>query len=163
MKKYWKLFVIVAVLVATIAFAGMTAVFAQGPNQPAVPAPGAANQGQIRGGMGYMAVEESEMHSAIAVALGITVTELESEIAQGKTLYELAAEMGVDFAAVQTAMQAAHAAALQQALAGGAITQAQANWLQSRGGGRQGKGGSNAGGLQANRGVAIGDCVYQTP
>lgn len=169
MNKHWKLFTIVTVLVAAMAFAGVTAVFAQGPNQPA--APGAGNQAQVGGGMGYRAVEEADMHAAVAAALGISEDELEAEIAAGKTVYLLAQELGVDFAVVQAAMDAVHEAAMQQAAADGTITQAQANQVQQMRNGRSGQanGGSStgsgpaAGSGPANRGGGSGECLYPAP
>ncbi|MCL4265962.1 MAG: hypothetical protein KJ069_22310 [Anaerolineae bacterium] len=73
-----------------------------------------------------------EMQAVIADALGITVAELEAAHAEGKRLPELAAELGVALEDVQTAVQAAHEAAILQAVADGLITQEQADWMLER-------------------------------
>lgn len=73
-----------------------------------------------------------EMQAVIADALGITVAELEAARAEGKRLPELAAESGVALEDVQTAVQAAHEAAIQQAVEDGLITQEQADWMLQR-------------------------------
>ncbi|MBX3059280.1 MAG: hypothetical protein KF770_22655 [Anaerolineae bacterium] len=73
-----------------------------------------------------------EMQAVIADALGITVAELEAARAEGKRLPELAAELGVALEDVQTAVQAAHEAAIQQAVEDGLITQEQADWMRQR-------------------------------
>lgn len=73
-----------------------------------------------------------EMQAVIADALGITVAELEAAHAEGKRLPELAAELGVALEDVQTAVQAAHEAAILQAVADGLITQEQADWMLQR-------------------------------
>jgi uncharacterized protein (DUF433 family) len=163
-KKNWKVFTLFTVLVFAIAFAGITAVFAQGPKQPAAPAgTGTGNQAQVSPGMGYRAVDEADMHAAIAEVLGISVETLEAEIAAGNTVYALADELGVDFADVRAAMVALHDAAMQQAIDNGAVPQYQANQGQQMGAGRMRQGGPAAGVGQANRGGGSGDCIYTTP
>jgi hypothetical protein len=68
-----------------------------------------------------------------AEALNMTTDELITALRNGRTLEELATEAGVDFQAVQDAIQAAHEEALrtriEQAVADGAITQEKADWL----------------------------------
>jgi uncharacterized protein (DUF433 family) len=119
--------------------------------------------------MGYRAVDEADMHAAIAGVLGISVETLEAEIAAGNTIYALAEELGVDFAEVQAAMVALHDAAMQQAIDNGAVPQYQANQGQQMGAGQMGQRGRAAGsgtaaGMgQANRGANTGDCIYATP
>jgi len=124
------------VMVALVAVAGVTVVSAQEePATPDVPAQGlgrAWGHGGRGIGRGLMAVDEETMHAAIAEALGITVDEFEAAIADGTRLSELAAELGVDLADVQEAMQAVHEAALQQAVEEGLITQEQADAFGGR-------------------------------
>ncbi len=167
---------IITVLIALLALAGVTAAFAQGPNQPDAPMLPTANQGQYGAGagMGLMAVDEAAMHEAIAGALGLSVEAFEAEVANGENAFTLAQKLGVDFADVQAVMDAAHAAALQQAAADGLVSQEQADWMLSRRGGQGGQGGgmmrgqgssSNGrmGGGAGNSGGQSGDCLYQTP
>jgi hypothetical protein len=139
MKKNWKIFTVFTVLVFAIAFAGITAVFAQGPGQPAVP-DGTGNQGQVAPGMGYRAVDEADMHAAVAAALGISVEELEAELAAGNTVYLLAQELVIDFDEVQAAMTAVHDAAMQEAVDNGVVTPYQANQYQQNRSGQQAQG-----------------------
>ncbi|MBI2765945.1 MAG: hypothetical protein HYX53_08560 [Chloroflexi bacterium] len=62
-----------------------------------------AMDGMTASGMG-------QMHEAVARALGISVDELNAQLAAGKTVAQIAAEKGIDMATVRSAMQAAHAA-----------------------------------------------------
>lgn len=173
MNKIFRISGIAAVLAAAIAFAGVTAAFAQGPNQPddVTPRGRAQVQGNANAGIGLMAVDEDAMHAAIADALDISIEEFEAAAAEGKTLFVLAQELGVDFAEVQAAMDAVHQAASQQAVTDGLVTQEQVNWMLSRRGGQNGQGNGINGGLsgspmggrsQRSFGANNGDCIYQT-
>ena len=176
MNKLWKISGVVAVLVAVVAFAGVTAASAQGPNQPDGSISPGRNQAQDGSSMGrgLMAVDEAAMHAAIAGALHLSIEEFEAAVAEGQTAYILAQELGIEFADVQAAMDAVHGAALQQAAAEGLITQEQADWIASRRGGGNGQGSGMNGGLSDSRtgrmgrgpgsnGDYSGDCLYQTP
>jgi hypothetical protein len=70
---------------------------------------------------------------AAAEVLNVTTEELTTALQSGKTLETIAEEAGVDFADVQSAIQAAHATEMreriQQALEEGTITQENADWL----------------------------------
>jgi hypothetical protein len=174
MNKFWKIAGVVAVLVAVVGFVGVPATFAQGPNQPDDFTPRGRTQIQdnANAGMGLMAVDETIMHAAIAEALDMSIEEFEAAIAEGKTPFILAQELGIDFAEVQAAMDAVHTDALQQAVNEGLITQEQANWMLSHRGGQNGQGNGLNGGLsdspmggrgQGNHSGNNGDCIYQTP
>jgi len=71
--------------------------------------------------------------AAAAKALGMTTTDLSAELKSGKTLSEIATEKGISLRAVQAAIQAARnaqfTAQINQAVAGGKLTQDKANWL----------------------------------
>ena len=54
--------------------------------------------------------QQTQMHEAAATALCITVDELNAELAAGKTVADIAAEKGIDFATVRAAMQEARPA-----------------------------------------------------
>jgi hypothetical protein len=109
------------------------------------------------------------MHVAIAEALGMSLEDFEAALAEGKTPYTLALELGVDFADVREAMDSLHAAALEQATADGLITQERANWMQGRGtagnngAGRMARGAGNMVQGSGNQGGYSGECLYQTP
>ncbi|MFQ5418732.1 MAG: hypothetical protein ACE5EY_00065 [Anaerolineae bacterium] len=176
MNKFMKIAGIVAVLVTVVALVGATAVFAQGPVTPDN-MPGA---GQMQGhgsgvGLNLMAVDEADMHAAIADALGLTPEAFEAALADGQTPYTLAQELGIDFADIQAAMDAVHAAALEQAVSDGLITQEQADWMLGRqaghngsmggmtpGTGNMGQGAGNMARGAGNSGYD-GDCPYATP
>lgn len=176
MSKFLKMFGIVAVLVAVVAFVGATAAFAQGPNQPDVGTPPGTGQARngFGNGQGLAPVDQEAMHEAIAEVLGLeSADELEAELAEGKTLAVLASELNVDLAEVRAAMSEVHASALQDAVESGLITQEQANWMLGRRAGQNGQGagmnrgfgnGSGGGlgrGYGGNGGFG-GECPYQT-
>jgi len=178
MNRYLKIAGVIAI-VAAIALVAVAVASAQTPTPPegAGPWPMGGFGGHRHGpgahgrGAGFMAVDQKAMHAKIAEALGITVDEFEAALAEGKTPYILAQELGVDFAEVQAAMQAAHAEALAQAVADGRITQEQADWMlshQTQMGGRHANGagpigpmgrGAHTGGF----GGHAGECPYATP
>jgi hypothetical protein len=77
----------------------------------------------------------------MAEALGLSVEDLEAALAEGKTMRDLVDESGLDAATLREKMQAAHEAAIAQAVADGVITQEQADELADRGLGMRGFGG----------------------
>ena len=114
---------------------GMMGAYANGTPAPDA-TPGAWGRGHMEGGMmggGLMMqyIDQDEVHTAIAQALGMSVEDFETALAAGQTPYELAQERGVEWATVQAAMQQAHRDAIQAALAAGEITQEQADWMLS--------------------------------
>lgn len=149
MNKLMKKSTIFAVMAAVLALFVATAAFAQGPANP-----GSGNRNnqtaeRPQDGMGLMAVNEADMHVAIASALGMSIEEFETAVANGETAYTLADARGIDFAVIWAAMEEVHAAALQQAVNDGLVSQDQADWMLSRRGGNgasgQGMQGSGAG------------------
>ncbi len=54
--------------------------------------------------------QQSQMHETVAASLGITVAELDAQLASGKTIADIAKEKGIDLTTVQAAMQEAHSA-----------------------------------------------------
>ena len=111
-------FASVGLIVAVVALTGATAALAQTPTPPG-------------NGSGILAEYSDLVHAPIAQALGLTLDEFEAAVASGKTAFQIAQEKGVDFATVQAAMQAGREAALKQAVADGALTQEQADWMLS--------------------------------
>ncbi len=171
MNKFWKITGVVAVIVAVIAFTGVMAAFAQGPNQPDGVTPLGRQFGQNGAGtgLGLIAVDEATMHAAIAEALGLDVDVFEAAVAEGKTPSILAVELGVDFAEVQAAMDSVHQEALAQAVLDGTITQEQADWISSHRGGQNsrmnGSGNGSMGRIgrgAGNNGGFGGECPYTT-
>jgi hypothetical protein len=52
----------------------------------------------------------AQMHEAVAKALGITVAELDAQLASGNTVADIAKEKGIDLDTLHAAMQEAHPA-----------------------------------------------------
>ena len=127
MKKFSKIAGIALVLVAALALFSVVTTYAQGPN----PAPSSGRPGQC-GEAGLLNIDQEAMHAAIADALGITVAEFEAARADGTPLFLLAQELGVDIDIVQAAMRDVREAAIDEALAAGTITEAQAEWMRLR-------------------------------
>ncbi len=134
-----------ATLVAGLALFGVAQAFAQDdtPETPTVPGPGGFGPGfggGMRGWMhggagGWMAEYRDLMHEPIAEALGLTLEELNAEIAAGKPMWQIAEEQGVDSTTLVEAMQAGREAAIAQAVEDGVITREQADWMLERSGG----------------------------
>ncbi|MGB2911336.1 MAG: hypothetical protein WBB55_12210, partial [Anaerolineales bacterium] len=83
-----------------------------------------------RGGQGRFGLKDKDgkaWQTTIAEVLGIPVEELEEHLAGGETIRTLVEELGLDITDVQSALQAARAEMLQQAVANGSITQEQAD------------------------------------
>ncbi len=155
MNKFWKFSGVFAVLVAVVAFAGISSASAQGPNQPDGTTPLGMNQAQNEAGtgMGFMAVDEAVMHAAIADALGISVEQFEAAVVEGENAFTLAEKADIDIAELQAAMNAVHEAAFQQAIDDGLVSQEQAEWMLSHRGGQSGQSGQSEG---MNRGQSNG-------
>ena len=114
---------------STIGFAA--AQTRSGPGSPSVHA-AMANTGQLTAsadmncaamdGMGAAGTKlHDQMQAAAASALGMTVSELDSRLASGKTMAEVAAEKGVAPGTLHAAMQKAHGTGMNHAgmMAGG--------------------------------------------
>jgi hypothetical protein len=72
------------------------------------------------------------MHAALADALGITVDELETALAEGQSPMQLAQELGLDFDVLHEARLAAFDQALEAAVADGRLTQEEADLIRER-------------------------------
>ncbi|MCI0393307.1 MAG: hypothetical protein L0332_33590 [Chloroflexi bacterium] len=103
------------------------------------------------GGLLREIIDPEAMQAALAEALGLTVEELEAARAEGKTVADIAEEQGVEPAEVREAMQAAWAAAVEQAEEDGLITPEQAERLLNHGGWRLRRGLRGGPGFQGGR------------
>jgi hypothetical protein len=106
-------------------------------------------------GTGWMAAYHDLIHAEIAKALGMTADELTAEIASGKTAWQIAEAQGMTIDEFRQVMLDARAAALDQAVKDGVITQAQADAFKAHtppmmGGGTGYGGGQGAGHLNGN-------------
>jgi DNA-directed RNA polymerase specialized sigma24 family protein len=122
------------VLIALVALTGATVAFSKAPIDPLgmvtwqndgdPPCPG--------GDRGACLIDREKIHAAVANALGISVEEFEAAQMEGKTLADLAEELGIDLEVVKAAMQNARSEVLHQAVDDGRITQEQADQMLSR-------------------------------
>ncbi len=91
---------------------------------------GMMGNGQFSGNAAGMNVMHTYMQDALAEKLGMTSDELSASLTDGKSLLDLAAEKGLTVAEFQTLRDEAHVAAIDKALADGAISQDQADWMK---------------------------------
>jgi hypothetical protein len=124
--------IVIVSMIALVALAALSTgvVFAQG-NQPPTPP-----RGPLQGG------SEGPLHDymvkALAEALGISADQLETRLDNGESAYQIALSQGIAAQDIPALLTAAHAKALDSALAAGVISQQQADWMKSRGFGRMG-------------------------
>lgn len=145
--------ILVAVAVVAFAFGSVGYAYAQ-TNKPGETAFG-MGQGMMsgRGGRhGMMSTGElgsgllhEYMSTAMAAAFDLTTDELTALHNEGKTLWDLAQEQGLTQEEFYAKVSEARAKALEQAVAAGAITQEQADWMQQRMNKRGGMGGDCTG------------------
>jgi hypothetical protein len=140
-----KKLVIVFLLVAALAI-GVTGVAAAQAPQPQRP----FGRGPLAGG------QEGPLHdymvNAMSEALGISAADFESRRDAGKTAYQIALDLGISADKIPALLSAARAKALDAAVAGGVLTQQQADWMKSRG---AGMGGCNGAGPGAGQGTGM--------
>jgi hypothetical protein len=155
-----KLVLIGAVLmVALLALGAAGLAYAQEP-QPTEPVP--FGQGFSRGGgmmgrgggmmgrwnqgaNGQYGPMHEYMVGSMSDALGMTVEELNAELAAGKTMWQVAEAKGLSLEETQSLMLDARKAAFEKMVADGVITQEQADWMLSRMQGMRGQGGAQGG------------------
>lgn len=132
MKKSWMILGVAVLLAGTIAvaLAGATLVSAQAPT-PAPQGPiSCLGRGGQMAGTGQMHVY---MRAALAEKLGMTVDDLTAQEEAGKTICQVLEEKGYTAEEIVTLMHDARAAALDQMVADGIISQAQADAMKSNG------------------------------
>lgn len=127
MSKFWKYTGVATVVVVVAAFGFTALVSAQEGSPPAGGDGGRPRSRQEQGPKGWMSEYRDDLQAAMADALGLSVEELESALAEGKKLDEIAAEQGVAKEDLQAAMQSAQEDILAQAVADGVLTQEEAD------------------------------------
>jgi len=171
MKKVLVLLVVVAVLVTALGVAGLA--YAQSPSgSTGLPGsgvgPGMRGGRGPRGGMGgsVSATGEGILHEAMLAVfsekLGFSVADLEARLANGETMAQIALSTGLTFDEFRTLMVEARSQAIDQAVADGTLTQAQADWMKTRGGGQMGGAGAMRGGGMGQGLYANPNCPYAT-
>ncbi len=143
MKKLIFAFAIVATLVVALLSTGH--VFAQSATPPAPQAPGTGYGYGRGGGMGGgmmgrgnggavgSGILHDAMISALSQKLGISVADLEARLAKGETMAQIAYSKGLTAEQFTTLMKDARTQAIDQAVKDGTLTQAQADWMKTRG------------------------------
>lgn len=159
---------IVMVAVVAIAIGTTSLVSAQSPTpQTTVPGTGTGMMNG-RGGRGMMqsapASQDGLLHdgmiAAYAEALNISVDDLNTRLANGETMGQIASSAGLTADQFLSLMKDARTQAVDQAVSDGTLTQAQADWMKLRGAGA-GRGGRGSGARGAGLGqFANPDCPY---
>lgn len=128
-------------LIVLLAVAVVGYAFAQAPEPVTPNTPYGGGYGRMGGGMmGWRGqVQDGEygplhtyMFDAMAQAFGLTAEELQARHDAGETMWDIAQAQGLTEEQFAEAMLQARTAALEQAVADGAITQEQADWMLSR-------------------------------
>lgn len=157
-------------LVGAAGFLAVRAVAAQTPQPPdGVPyGPGMMGRGYGRGMMGGMmgtlgigqpGTMHEYMEAAFADALGITEEDLQAQLAEGKTMLQVATDQGLSQDEAWTLMQTTRNSALDKMVADGVITSDRAEWMKQHmqsgtgfGAGCPGMGGRGWNNSQQNQG-----------
>ncbi len=148
MKKIFIVAAVVVVALVALGAAGFAYAQTQTPNAPANPnAPGVMPRGGQSGGYGQgsmmngfssQAVDgefgplHDAMYPALASALDLTPDELLARRNAGETLWSIAQSQGISADQFQTILIQARTQAMNQAVAEGTLTQAQADFMLNR-------------------------------
>jgi hypothetical protein len=153
MKKTLISIAIVGLVALSLGAAGLVYAQSQTPT-PGTPGNGPGVMGwQAANGSPGSGVLHTYMVAALAQQLGLTTDELQSRLAGGETAWQIAQSQGLSAEQVSSLIQSAHDTALQQAVAGGSLTQEQADWMDDHMQGMWGNGGGYGPGLGPCRGV----------
>ena len=117
-----KTILIVALVVLALGALGVGVAFAQDGNPPFGP-------GMMSGGFGPM---HTYIVTAFAEKLGLSVDDVNSQLASGKTMYQLALDNGIAEDEVASFLTEVHTAAFDKAVADGVITREQADFMLQR-------------------------------
>jgi len=138
-----KTILIVALVVTALGVLGVGAVFAQD-QTPAFVGHGPMMQNGTSGPIHTFMVTE------FAAKLGLNVDDVNTRLTAGETMYDIALAAGVTAEEYPALMTEVRANAVAAAVKANVLTQEQADWMQSRGGGMM-----NGAGYD-------GDCLMQT-
>jgi hypothetical protein len=105
-------------------------------------------------------VLHDEMVAAFAAKLGISATDLETRLANGETMAEIADSLGFSLEDFRAIMLETRNLAIDQALAAGELTEEQAEWMKERSSRMMGQG---AGGRGRMGGRGSGDGQFERP
>lgn len=170
MKKNLILIILALIAVFTLAMAGIAYAQQTEPTEPPATCPFTGEgcggtSGDMMGGWrgmmgGYRDNAEGPMHDAMvaaaADALDIDPAEMEERLEAGETLYSIAEEKGLTLEEFRTLQDDIRKNAIAAAVAEGAITQEQADWMLERMEYREKNGGGSGCGMHGGRGVTGG-------
>jgi hypothetical protein len=140
-----KTMLIVGLVVLALGVLGVGAVFAQDDTPPVPYGHGAMMNNGTTGPMHtFMTIE-------FAKALDLNVNDINTRLAAGETMYDIALSAGVTAEEFPAIMTQVRTAALAEAVKANVITQEQADWMTSRGG-NMGTGNCTGTGPQGNYG-----------
>ena len=142
-----KTMLIVGLVVAALVVLGVGVAFAQGP------APYAGNGPMMQNGGGYL---HTYMVTAFAEKLGLKVEDINARLTAGESMYDIAIADGVKAEDFSALMVEVRTIAMNAAVKDGVITQAQADWMSSRGFGRGGMYGNGGTGCPMQNGTGTG-------
>ncbi len=121
--------------------------FAQEPQPPAQPFGPGFGGGMMGGGRGQGMIaggQTGPMHpyivDAFSAKVGLSVEQVNELLQSGKTMYQIALDQGVAEADIPALLTEVHTTAFEKAVAAGAITQEQADWMSQRMAQRQANG-----------------------
>lgn len=130
--------IIVTLVLVVVAALGLTGfAYAQRPD-PSTPYGGYGMMGGYghMGGFGMMGGSYGPMHTymleAFSEAVGLSVDDLENRIQAGESMWDIAASQGYSQEEITGLMEQAHDKALETAVADGALTAEQADWMDER-------------------------------
>ena len=125
-----KTLLIVTLVVLALGALGVGAAFAQGGNPPSYPYGGQMMGG--RGGYGGYGPMHDYVEQALADKLDLTEAQVETELAAGKPMVQIALDHGIAQADLAAFMNDVHTTAFAAAVKAGAMTQAQADFMLQR-------------------------------
>lgn len=163
MKKVLIGIVIVGVLVAGLATFGLVSAQTTTPQGDAPY--GMGRRGMMANGQSFAGTGDGVLHdymvAAFAEKLGVSVDVLNERLANGEHVVDIALEQGLTIDEFRSLMLDARTQAVEQALAEGVITQEQADWMKSHGGGMAGgRVGGMRGGMRGGFGANSANCPY---
>ena len=150
-----KTIVAILLVVAALAVLATGIAVAQTPQPPTPGGWAGMGHGQMRAfaANGAEGPLHEYMVKSMADALGISASDFEARRDAGKMAYQIALDLGISADKIPALLSDARSKALDAAVASKAITQAQADWMKSRGA-RMGQG--NCGGTGQPLGAGMG-------
>jgi hypothetical protein len=122
-----KILVVLSVVVVALVIFGAGFFFAQTNFASAAGLPAGFGPGGMMGGRGGMGTMHEYVEQALADKLGMTKAEVETALASGKSMSQIAIDKGTKTADVTALLTEVHKTAFAKAVSDGVLTQAQAD------------------------------------